>query len=575
MDFKIRDRDCTSRLCEVEILKNKIITPNILFLNISRFKYPDFAEIVITENNNIVKKPIINLSDIITINNKLNPENIENNIKNKYNNNILTISNSQYLLNKKLELINLITDIKEKFGDRNLIYLPAISDLSNISLFSYIGIDLFDCTSAIMLARNRLLMFSTGNKKISKLKQIPCSCKYCIKYVNEPSLIPFENILNHNYLKLLNEIVNIRNEIRNGNLRDLVEIRVKSDTNSTALLRIFDNKYYDYIEKYTPMRRNEILIANTKESLNRPEIRRFQDRVIKRYIKPKSTKILLLLPCSAKKPYSFSKSHKKFRDQINKINNSSIIHELIITSPIGIVPRELELIYPASNYDIPITNLWDEEEKKMILRILSNYLKLNQYDKFIIHLPKNITNFISDLFIDPIITKIVGSPTSKESLSSLFKILKDECGKYPNVNKQKRKIEDITSLLSYQFNKNIADELLNKCKIKGKYPYYKIFLKNIQLGMITKERGFASLTLDGANIIYKLKKNNIEIYDDFQLKGSVFAPGVKFADQDIRIGDEVFIIQNERCCGVGVAQMNGIEMMKLNYGEAVKVRHKV
>ena len=95
------------------------------------------------------------------------------------------------------------------------------------------------------------------------------------------------------------------------------------------------------------------------------------------------------------------------------------------------------------------------------------------------------------------------------------------------------------------------------------------------MGMTTKERGFVSLTLDGANRIYQHNKYNIEIYDDFKLKGSVFSPGVKFADSNIRIGDEVFIVQNEICCGVGVAQLNGSEMMKLNHGEAVKIRHKL
>jgi archaeosine synthase len=111
--------------------------------------------------------------------------------------------------------------------------------------------------------------------------------------------------------------------------------------------------------------------------------------------------------------------------------------------------------------------------------------------------------------------------------------------------------------------------------IKGRYPYQKIFFQNNQLGMLTKERGVISLTINGANKIIKSNKYCIEIFDNFILKGSLFAPGIKKADKDIRIGDEVLILKNEKLCGVGVAQMSGIEMMKLNYGEAVKVRHKV
>ena len=93
--------------------------------------------------------------------------------------------------------------------------------------------------------------------------------------------------------------------------------------------------------------------------------------------------------------------------------------------------------------------------------------------------------------------------------------------------------------------------------------------------MITKERGIISLTMAGSERISKLNKYKVEIYDDFSLEGSVFAPGIKNADSSIRIGDEVIIIQDKKLRGVGVAKLNGNEMMKLNYGEAVKIRHKV
>ena len=115
---------------------------------------------------------------------------------------------------------------------------------------------------------------------------------------------------------------------------------------------------------------------------------------------------------------------------------------------------------------------------------------------------------------------------------------------------------------------------MKNCRITGKYPYLKIIEKNIQLGMITLERGLISLTLDGAKKIGKTDSYWIDIYDDFTLVGSVFAPGIKDADTNIRIGDDVIIFQNGTICGVGVTQMNGQEMNKAGYGEAVKIRHR-
>ena len=58
------------------------------------------------------------------------------------------------------------------------------------------------------------------------------------------------------------------------------------------------------------------------------------------------------------------------------------------------------------------------------------------------------------------------------------------------------------------------------------------------------------------------------------MKGNLFAIGVMKADPSIRIGDEAIIMLNGKVKAVGVAMMSGREMMELNRGIAVRVRHK-
>jgi len=234
----------------------------------------------------------------------------------------------------------------------------------------------------------------------------------------------------------------------------------------------------------------------------------------------------------------------------------------------------LELTYPASAYDIAVTGHWDEDEKKMIRNLLKQYLEINAYDKVMLHVPSNIQDFVTDLIENPIDT-CVGNPTSKESLDELSDVLKKVSSKYDIVRPSKRACENIKGLSSYQFGKKIAEKLLKNCKIKGKYPYQKIIDNTKQLGMVTKERGLVSLTMEGAKKIANSGEYWVEIYNDFTLKGSVFAPGVKDADESIRIGDEVIVLKNSRTCGVGVAQMNGNEMKETKRGEAVKIRHRI
>jgi len=139
-----------------------------------------------------------------------------------------------------------------------------------------------------------------------------------------------------------------------------------------------------------------------------------------------------------------------------------------------------------------------------------------------------------------------------------------------------RNIENINALASYQFGIKTASMLLENTRITGKYPYQRIMdTSNTQLGMITAERGFISLTLDGAKRIESSGTYWVEISSDFTLKGSVFAPGVIDADANIRKGDEIIVLQNHVLKGVGVAQMDGETMKEAMSGEAVKIRHTI
>ncbi len=563
MEFNVKKRDGPSRIGELKINIEKIITPNLLYLDTKRFKAPEFANILITNENKKTTKPILIFSEKLLI----------KRIKEKYDP-LFIVENAQQILNQPKKFVDFIVNQREEIGYQKAIYLPSVGNPTNLALLTYIGIDLFDSTSAVIAARNNTLLFEIGPFNKNNLEEIPCNCPVCSKINKKPKEMNFHEILNHNYYALNNEIKHVRNAILQENLRNLVENRIKADPNLTAILRNLDRNHYEYLEKRTPLQSKSKLIATSGEALTRPEIKRFQKRIIDRYKKPNSAKILLLLPCSAKKPYSFSKSHKLFREKIFTTKNPLIVHELIITSPIGIVPRDLELVYPPCSYDIPVTGIWDEQEKKMILDILSRYLKQNKYEITISHLTEDLNEFIRPILNKPIVT-CENNPTSKESLENLFTTLNAQVNRFGKIKLQTRAREDIESLAIYQFGEKIAKNLLKDVYIKGKYPYQKIIKNNTQLGMITKERGLISLTLTGAEKLLDSKKYWIEIFDDFKLIGSIFAPGVKNSDSDIRIGDDVIVIKNKKLAAVGVAQMNGEEMKKSDHGESVKIRHRV
>jgi archaeosine synthase len=600
MQFKLEKTDEIAQTGKIKINNEEIKTPNIIFLNTNRFKAPDFAEITITDlnknsknqncifidksiyypifskdlsfeihNEAIKNQPLIKQECFIIPGNKQ----IINDLKINDKVRIYVILNSYQLYKNPKKLVEYLIDLRKKISYDQLIYVPSIGNPQNIAILTYLGIDFIDSTQAIDAARNKLMFFTDGNKKIKEIFENPCKCPICDK--KKLKELTFNDILNHNYNILSNEIKKVRNAIKNQTLRELVEQKASINPNLTTLLRYIDQIGFEILEKRSPVYRNKKLNTTTLNAMNRSEIRRFQKRVLEQYIKPESAKILLIIPCSSKKPYSFSKSHKRFNEAIFSTPNPYIFHELIITSPLGIVPRELELIYPASSYDIPVTGIWFKDERYMIKNLLKKYLNNNHYEKIIIHLSETTESILKDIIPDYISTNVINSPGSNDSIKKLQNTLSNEIDSYEKVSGKKRYMEIIKAMASFQFTQALANSLINKTKITGKYPFLKIIDKNNnQLGMTTKDRGFISLTLNGAKRLLKHNQFFVNISIDFILKGSVFAPGVTSADKNIRIGDEVLVIQNNDLIAVGVAQMNGEEMKSRSHGEAVKIRHK-
>jgi archaeosine synthase alpha-subunit len=610
MNFRVQYRDGPARIGQLSIHEQNVVTPNILFVHTKRCSAPEFADILLTDKTIKTNKPVVRIHNNLFSKEETKPQktvsenaylnypkdaplelhqsSLHYNKNTEYvfipakkefiseaiqNNdaNLAIIMNAAQLISHQTYCVDFLTSLRERLGYEKLMYLPGVGDPSSLALFTYMGVDVFDSFPALMAARNETLLFPTGLYKKEHIHELPCSCPCCTT-IKDPSTMTYEEILQHNYYALRSEIRHVRNAIAVGSLRELVEIRVRANPLHASLLRTLDLHHYPFLEERTPIMRKQPLIATTKDSLNRPEVRRFQERVIQRYEKPQSATLLLLLPCSAKKPYSFSKSHKLFREKISSVENPWVIHEVILTSPLGLVPRELELTYPASNYDIAVTGHWDEDEKHMIRKLLQHYLQNNTYDAVIMHIPKTMQEFVADLFNSPLST-CVDSPTSDESLDQLSEALQKTTTMHTRVQPGQRTFENMRSLACYQFGKSLADRLMNGCFTRGKYPYQKIMDKNTQLGMITEERGLISLTLEGAQRLADAEQYWVEIYDDFPLKGSIFVPGVKNADESIRIGDEILVKKQGKIYGVGVALMNGKEMNTSKHGEAVKIRH--
>ena len=432
--------------------------------------------------------------------------------------------------------------LKEKTPVDTAWYAPASALPANVHILAYSGFDLFDFRAVDLKTAQGLFCTPEGDFTKEAMKSGICTCPGCQ-----------ENGLKlHNRLALLREIALVTRFIEDSRLRDLVESRCRLDAAQVAILRHLDNQYL-FMERHLPIARSGVMRANSGESLQRAEVRRFAERVTSRYIPPK-TDVAVLLPCSAKKPYSLSQSHRKFQQAI-----AGRAHELIVTSPLGLVPRELECVYPAGHYDVPVTGYWDAEECAVIVGILVRYFRRHAYRRIIAHLEGGalkVARMAADQCGISLEYSCLEYPTSNAALSSLDSTLAGE-----------RRIKDdrLHGMISFQFDIDLDTKGIT---LRGHYPELFYSKNNVQVFSIDTGTGLLRPTFDGWNLLPR----GYRVYiDDFIPEGDVLVPGVVKADPEIRDGDEVFVI-GARAQATGRAALPSEEVLRSRRGVAVHVR---
>ncbi len=434
-----------------------------------------------------------------------------------------------------------------------------------LALLVYCGIDVFDSIPLVMASETGRYLTPTGPLDYASLKDLPCTCEACRSGARGK-----EELLRHNIATAEAELRLVSHAVSQGRLRELVESRVRADPWLVQDLRLMDIDARALQEMHAPVK-GAAFHAGSKESLSRPDILRWQDRLRERYRRPEGASVLLLIPCSAKKPYSLSQSHMRFRDALFSSGRAQTVHEVVVTSPLGIVPRELEMFYPAQDYDIPVTGHWDRDEQRLVQDLVSWLVETQRYDVVISHLGDE-REAVAEVLGDHVDTS-EGEPGSRRSLARLEEILKESCPEPKDAGRWERSFQDLRSVCRFQFGR-AGDGLCEGAQSFGRWPYVKLSRCGSQLGMLTPDRGMVSLTLQGGQALARSGAYCVEI-EDFKPKGNLFAVGVEGSSADVRIGDDVAVVHKGDVRAVGVARMCASEMALAERGEAVHIRHAV
>lgn len=255
-------------------------------------------------------------------------------------------------------------------------------------LAAALGCDTFDSASYAIYAKQRRYMYEGGTLRLEDLDYLPCSCPVCSKLSPEelremPDEEAERNLARHNLYACLAEIRRVKQAIAEGRLWELLEARARTHPSmKSALAKL--NKYVEIFERFTPLSKRRGLFFYDNFSLTRPEAERFRRRVKERFKPPREASILLLLPPVSSKPYT---RNKKVRNVLSRLSREleedlGRVHLCIYTA-LGIVPLELDEVYPASQHEGP--PFIDKELATRIANDIADYIGKAHYKAVLYH----------------------------------------------------------------------------------------------------------------------------------------------------------------------------------------------
>ena len=474
------------------------------------------------------------------------------------------LSTAQAIADRAEAFVDAVVATREAIPADTALYLPGVATPANVATLAYAGVDLVDTDRAVVKGTQGKYLTTNGEQFLADLVDLPCACPVCRQ---SRAAFDREDCVEHNRNALRAALATVRERIRAGRLRDYVEGQGRHEAWSTAAVRRLDDQY-TYLEQRTPVLRRATINAASGDTLRRVEIQRYAERVTTRY-RNRFSNPLVLVPCSAAKPYSDSQSHGQFHDAIQFRG-----HTVSMSSPIGVVPQELELTYPAQHYDTVVTGRWTATEREFVADVLGAYLRCNEYPRIVAHVPeggyRDICERVADrLGLDMEFT-VTDHPTTADSLANLAAALSGE----PRYGKRERQHNTVRAIADYQFGEGAGDDLLADIRTESHYPKLRVRDEaGEQLAMLVPEYGVLALTLAGGRrwVDSSVPTRRVDI-DAFVPHGSVLAPGVVDASDAIRPGDEV-VIEGPEAFAVGRAELSGPEMVESSRGLASSVRH--
>ncbi len=464
---------------------------------------------------------------------------------------VICLTDSVQLANNPGLLIEALYSLRTRFPN-SLIWTPGIGGPDNCALLVWMGVDLFDLGRSSRASAMGTILSQEGPR------------------------IPEHTLSESHDMRAQIEawkhaIGATRSAIRNGSLRELAERQSTSSPRSVERLRRHDKMMSKFGGGKAGLERvvghEHKLRCHTYQSRDDPLIQDWRARVADSHMPPKHQRnLLVLLPCSAVKPYRTSQSHRRFMSAIT--TNSA--HQVMVTAPLGLVPRELEEVWPAANYDIPVTGDWDLDELEVIRDMLERLCSRVGYSRIINHSGVDI-NIEGIEITDTRKGESAGSADSIERLRNAVSQADEEMS-LNSIKKSQNTLEQLRALSRFQHG---TDAWLEDAAIRGRPPIFTIMKGGEQIAMWNPRTGRFAFSKACLPLLMQSGTFPIvELSPDLDWKGDLFSSNVIAADSNIRIGDEILVIQKDSLVGSARAEAAGWEWPE-GAGRLAKSQHRL
>ncbi|MFN6567466.1 tRNA-guanine transglycosylase [Dendronalium sp. ChiSLP03b] len=309
--------------------------------------------------------------------------------------------------NKNTRIIELIRGLQESIPEnrQNItpIHVFGITG-SLIPILAYFGVDSFDSSSYVQETRSLSYINPETMKPqpVLEMEELTCDCRICQKANLEDiqnaliSEVSGQPVHNGHYKSKYYADIALHNLEMDFRIVDKTREAIKADCLQEYLIEytkkfpnlqpVMDAIATEDIELKIRLSRTLISVPKKQEFNNNEQVISLKYKpddfnIMNNGYAPLSGKhIMLIIPCSAEKPYSNSRSHRFITKRIEKVlgDVTTSIDKVTLSGLYGPVPEKYEAHEAVMRYDFLLDPL-DKAQISLVTERLVNYLKRHSH----------------------------------------------------------------------------------------------------------------------------------------------------------------------------------------------------